>query len=166
MSRPARRRNLARIRRCSGSRIRFLPMPVARFPDPISCFKLLSGTYRSMPRSFIAYSAFPLYAMKDLGIDLYVPDNNLKHEMGSGKRATGIGKNRIRDPEHRRMRAKLRRRAGRDIYQRRQALVEPVFGILKEQRGMRKFRRRGLAAVTTEWILAAIAYNITRMLRG
>jgi len=31
---------------------------------------------------------------------------------------------------------------------------------------MRKFRRRGLAAVTTEWILAAIAYNITRMLRG
>jgi len=112
------------------------------------------------------FSGKALYAMKDLGIDLYVPDNNLKHEMGSGKRATGIGKNRIRDPEHRRMRVKLRRRAGRDIYQRRQALVEPVFGILKEQRGMRKFRRRGLAAVTTEWILAAIAYNITRMLRG
>src|SRR5216684_1882785 len=30
---------------------------------------------------------------------------------------------------------------------RRPAVVEPVFGILKEQRGMRKFRRRGLAAV-------------------
>jgi hypothetical protein len=61
------------------------------------------------------------------------------------------------------MRAKLRTPRGRNIYQRRQAVVEPVFGILKEQRGMRKFRRRGLAAVTTEWTLAAIAYNLTRM---
>jgi len=63
------------------------------------------------------------------------------------------------------MRAKLRTREGRKIYQRRQAVVEPVFGILKEQRGMRKFRRRGLAAVSTEWMLAAIAYNLTRMAR-
>lgn len=112
------------------------------------------------------FSGKALHVMKNLGIDVYVPDNNLKHEMGSGKRAVGIGKNRIRDPEHLRLRAKLRSRAGREIYQRRQALVEPVFGILKEQRGMRKFRRRGLAAVSTEWMLAAIAYNITRMLRG
>jgi len=56
-------------------------------------------------------------------------------------------------------------RRDESIYQRRQAVVEPVFGILKEQRGMRKFRRRGLAAVTTEWMLAAIAYNLTRMAR-
>ena len=112
------------------------------------------------------FSGRALHAMKALGVDLYVPDNNLKHEMGSGQRSVGIGKNRIRDPEHRRMRAKLRRRAGRDIYQRRQALVEPVIGILKEQRGMRRFRRRGLMAVATEWMLAAIAYNITRLLRG
>jgi transposase len=112
------------------------------------------------------FSGQALYAMKELGIDLYVPDNNLRHEMQTGKRAVGIGKNWIRDPEHQRMRAKLRRRTGRDIYRRRQAVVEPVFGILKEQRGMRKFRRRGLAAVTTEWTLAATAYNITRILRG
>ena len=112
------------------------------------------------------FSGQALYAMKRLGIDLYVPDNNLKHEMHTGERAVGIGKNHIRDPEHLRLRAKLRRRAGRDIYRRRQAVVEPVFGILKEQRGMRRFRRRGLAAVTTEWTLAAIAYNITRILRG
>jgi hypothetical protein len=31
---------------------------------------------------------------------------------------------------------------------------------------MRRFRRRGLAAVTTEWTLAAIAYNLTRLARG
>src|SRR5713101_6491489 len=112
------------------------------------------------------FSGQALQAMKQQGVDLYVPDNNLKHEMQTGERARGIGKHhRIRDPEHRRMRAKLRTRAGRRIYQRRQAVVEPVFGILKEQRGMRKFRRRGLAAVSTEWMLAAIAYNLTRMAR-
>jgi len=109
------------------------------------------------------FSGQALRMMKQQGIDLYVPDNNLKHEMQTGKRAQGIGQSRIRDPEHRRMRTKLRTQAGRNIYQRRQAVVEPVFGILKEQRGMRKFRRRGLAAVTTEWMLAAIAYNLTRM---
>jgi IS5 family transposase len=64
------------------------------------------------------------------------------------------------------MRAKLRSAQGRRTYRRRQAVVEPVFGILKEQRGMRKFRRRGLEAVTTEWMLAAMAYNLTRIARG
>lgn len=49
------------------------------------------------------------------------------------------------------------------MYQWRPAVAEPVFGILKEQRSMRKFRRRSLAAVTTEWLMAAIAYNLTRM---
>ena len=111
------------------------------------------------------FSGLALQQMKQRGIDLYVPDNNLKHEMQTGERAAGIGKSRIRDPEHLRMREKLRSPAGRGIYRRRQAVVEPVFGTLKEQRGMRKFRRRGLAAVNTEWMLAAIAYNLTRIAR-
>ena len=112
------------------------------------------------------FSGQAVRAMKQLGIDLYLPDNNLRHEMRTGARAEGIGRRRIRDPEHQRMREKLRSTAGRAQYRRRQAVVEPVFGILKEQRGMRRFRRRGLAAVTTEWMLAAIAYNLTRIVRG
>lgn len=112
------------------------------------------------------FSGAALHEMKRRGIDLYVPDNNLRHEMQSGERAKGIGRCTIRDPEHLQLREKLRSPQGRRMYQRRQAVVEPVFGILKEQRGMRKFRRRGLAAVTTEWIMAAIAYNLTRMKRS
>jgi transposase len=100
------------------------------------------------------------------GIDLYVPDNNLRHEMTSGKPAGGIGRTAIRDPEHLRMREKLRSAAGRKMYQRRQAVVEPVIGILKIQRGMQRFRRRGLEAVNTEWLLVAIAYNIARLARA
>jgi transposase len=112
------------------------------------------------------FSGQAVREMKLRGIDLYLPDNNLRHEMRTGERAEGIGRRRIRDPEHQRMREKLRTTAGRAQYRRRQAVVEPVFGILKEQRGMRRFRRRGLAAVTTEWMLAAIAYNLTRIARG
>ena len=61
------------------------------------------------------------------------------------------------------MRQKLRDPAGRAIYQRRKAIVEPVFGVLQEQRGMRQFRRRSLAKVAVEWALAATAFNLTRL---
>jgi transposase len=125
---------------------------------------------RAQPEKVTGDSGFfsrqAVRAMQQRGIDLYLPDNNLRHEMRTGERAEGIGQRRIRDPEHLRMREKLRSVAGRAQYRRRQAVVEPVFGILKEQRGMRRFRRRGLAAVTTEWMLAAIAYNLTRIARA
>jgi hypothetical protein len=86
-----------------------------------------------------------------------VPDTNLKHEMTMGERARGIGKNRIRDPEHRCLRAKLRTAAGRKLYQRRQAVVEPVFGILKEERGMRKFRP---SPRELRWATAVVPTNL------
>ena len=66
-------------------------------------------------------------------------------------------------PEHVRMRARLRSPAGQARYRRRQALVEPVLGVLKEQRGMRRFRRRGLKKVAVEWALACTAFNLTRL---
>src|SRR6266567_7021755 len=70
------------------------------------------------------FSGAAVHEMKRRGIDLYLPDNNLRHEMRTGKRAQGMGKHSIRDPEHLRMRDKLRTPLGRRIYQRRQAVVE------------------------------------------
>ena len=61
------------------------------------------------------------------------------------------------------MRQRLRSPAGRAVYARRKAIIEPVFGVLKEQRGMRRFRLRGLAKVGVEMALAATAYNLTRL---
>ncbi|MGH9401939.1 MAG: transposase [Terriglobia bacterium] len=49
------------------------------------------------------------------------------------------------------------------MYGRRKGLIEPVLGVLKEQRGMRQFRRRGWEKVAVEIALAATAYNLTRM---
>ena len=100
------------------------------------------------------------------GIDGYVPDSNLARELNTGQRAAGIGRNRIRSPQLRCMRQKLRRPAGRAIYRRRKAVVEPVLGVLKQQRGMRQFRTRTLPKVGIEFTLAALAYNLTRLHRG
>lgn len=74
-------------------------------------------------------------------------------------------KTRAVHPAQRRMRRKLRDPAGRIIYARRKAIVEPVNGVLKEQRGMRRFRMRGLQKVSVEWALCTTAYNLTRMWR-
>jgi Transposase DDE domain len=48
-------------------------------------------------------------------------------------------------------------------YKRRSATVEPVIGHLKDRIGLRRYARRGLAAVTAELHLAAAALNLTRM---
>ena len=119
---------------------------------------------RARPQQVLAdsgfYSGDNLDALEAQGIAGYVPDSNLARELNLGKR----GKEN-RPPRHRatrRMRRKLRSREGRRTYLHRKALVEPVIGVLKEQRGMRQFLRVGLAGVSTELLLAAISYNLTR----
>jgi transposase len=109
------------------------------------------------------YSNENVRELEGRGIDVYVPDPNLARELNTGKRARTIGRNRVRSPELKAMRKKLRSPAGRRVYGRRKALVEPVFGVLKAQRGMRQFRTRGQAQVAIEFTLAALAYNLTRL---
>ena len=42
----------------------------------------------------------------------------------------------------------------------RKQLVEPVFGIIKEQQGARRFLLRGLVNVAAEWTMLATAFNL------
>jgi transposase len=51
------------------------------------------------------------------------------------------------------------------LYRRRKALIEPVFGILKEQQGARRCLLRGVAAVRAEWTLLAAAFNLRTLAR-
>lgn len=103
-----------------------------------------------------------LQAMEERNIDAYVPDSNVARWLNRGGRL----RLRASHPAQRRMRRKLRDPAGGAIYARRKALVEPVNGVLKEQRGMRRFRMKGLRKVAIEWTLATTAYNLTRMWRA
>jgi len=56
-------------------------------------------------------------------------------------------------------------KAGRARYKLRQQTVEPVFGIIKEAMGFRRFSLRGLAKVSLEWTLVTLAYNLRRLHR-
>ena len=105
------------------------------------------------------FSLDNLNQMEQRGIDAYVPDSNMARALNLGTRC----RTRACAPAHRRMRAKLRSPAGQAAYARRKAIVEPVFGILKQQRGMRQFRTRGLKNVNNEFTLATLAQNITRL---
>ena len=58
---------------------------------------------------------------------------------------------------------RLGTREGRARHGKRKATVEPVFGIIKHVMGFRRFSLRGLAAVTGEWTLLALAFNLKRM---
>jgi transposase/IS5 family transposase len=62
-----------------------------------------------------------------------------------------------------RMSRKLRTKAGRAHYARRKAIVEPVFGQIKEARGFRRFSLRGLEAVQAEWMLVAAVHNLGKL---
>jgi transposase len=117
----------------------------------------------SPPVQVLADSGFfsidNLERMEAQNLDAYVPDSNLARSLNLGVRCRG----KACAPAHRRMRRKLRSEEGGIVYGRRKAIVEPVFGVLKQQRGLRQFRTRGIGNVGNEFTLATLAYNPTRM---
>ena len=63
------------------------------------------------------------------------------------------------------MAAKLATPRGRRLYKKRSATIEPVFGQTKYNRGIRRFARRGMPAVNSEWRLIAATHNILKLWR-
>ena len=61
------------------------------------------------------------------------------------------------------MRRTLRTKRGRRLYARRKAIVEPVFGQIKQARGFRQFLLRGVDKVKAEWALICTAHNLTKL---
>ncbi|MGC2064134.1 MAG: IS1182 family transposase [Thermodesulfovibrionales bacterium] len=96
-------------------------------------------------------------------IDSFIPPNREKHNQPLAARFS--------DPEPLpenadpidRMRHKLKTVEGRKVYAQRKNTIEPVFGIIKHVLGFRQFFLRGLEAVSAEWTLVSIAWNIKRM---
>ena len=61
------------------------------------------------------------------------------------------------------MREKLKSAVGHALYKMRKAIVEPVFGQIKEGRGFRRFLLRGLEKVSAEWTLIALTHNLLKL---
>jgi Transposase DDE domain len=51
-------------------------------------------------------------------------------------------------------------------YAKRKVTVEPVFGQIKTNRGYRRFTRRGLTAVDSEWKLICTGHNLLKLWRN
>jgi transposase len=93
-------------------------------------------------------------------VDLYVATARGKHadpvEAETGDAPAGA-------TAQEQMRHKLRTEAGRAVYKMRKAIVEPVFGQIKERRGFRRFSLRGKQNVGSEWRLVCAVTNLLKL---
>jgi len=95
--------------------------------------------------------------------DAYVATANMKHNptRRTGRRgplkkdATLVDK----------MDRKVSNKRGRALYKRRQAIIEPVFGQIKDTRGIRSFMRRGKPAADSEWKRICGTHNLLKRYR-
>jgi hypothetical protein len=95
-------------------------------------------------------------------VDLYIATGRDKH--GEVVKMTGDPPPPDASPKEA-MREKLRTEAGRAVYKMRKAIVEPVFGQIKEQRGFRRFSLRGKENVSREWQLVCAVSNLLKLFR-
>jgi hypothetical protein len=80
-----------------------------------------------------------------------------------------VAKRRRGEPDPTQVRVAMRQRLDQDdaaeAYRKRNYTVEPVFGNIKANLGFRRFSRRGLRAVHSEWRLIATVHNLLKLHR-
>ena len=67
------------------------------------------------------------------------------------------------EPLRQQMREKVSSEAGVQVYKRRKAIVEPVWGQIKRVMGFRQVSLRGLTAVRDEFLMVCGAYNLRKI---
>lgn len=100
-------------------------------------------------------------------VDLYVtPDSGKKTEQVEELTTESPPPTELDLDVTARMREKVKSESGREIYQQRKMIVEPVFGEVKEVRGFRRFSFRGLQKNEAEWSLICLTHNLLKLFRG
>jgi transposase len=94
------------------------------------------------------------------GIDLHIATGRDKH---GETIATASQPPPVQATAREAMRHKLRTEGGRAIYKMRKAIVEPVFGQIKERRSFRRFSLRGLNDVRRERKLVCLTSNLLKL---
>lgn len=94
------------------------------------------------------------------GTNLLVPPSRQKHgalpDPGSAAPAASVAQ---------RMRHKLASGEAQALYKMRKSIVEPVFGQIKEARGLRRLLLRGFAAARAEFLIIALSHNLLKLFR-
>jgi transposase len=116
------------------------------------------------PRQLLAdagyYSEAHVNFLNERGIDPYLATGRLKHGEKELAPRGRIPKN---ADAKRRMARKLRTAKGRATYAARKKIVEPVFGQIKQARGLRELLLRGFDKVREEWRLICAAHNLLKL---
>lgn len=94
------------------------------------------------------------------GRDLLIPPDRGPDKV-TGQRA----KNAPQGPTAQQMRQRLNDPKDKKRYQQRAGMVEPVFGMIKETLGYRRFLLRGLKQVKGEWAMICTAFNLLKLYR-
>ncbi len=84
---------------------------------------------------------------------------------GKKKDASDKATPRRSNPTMDRMRELLKTDEAKALYQQRKTTVEPVFGQIKQERGIREFRLRGLKKTKAEWLLICLTHNLLKLYR-
>jgi transposase len=119
------------------------------------------------PQQLLADSGYcsdeNLKILEDKPIDVYIATGRQKH----GKKTAACKRGPLPQGATRvdKMTRKLQRKAGAAVYAARKAIVEPVFGQIKQARGFRQFLTRGIKKVRGEWALMCATHNILKMYR-
>jgi transposase len=104
-----------------------------------------------------------LAAIAATPIDAYISTRKQKHGERPGPCPRGpLPKTATRVD---RMSRKVHRKVGAAVYALRKAIVEPVFGQIKQARGFRQFLLRGFEKVQGEWSLICTTHNILKLYR-
>ncbi len=109
------------------------------------------------------YSDANVLACEKEEIEPFIPPGREKHNQPILKRFAKPAPLAANADPISKMRHKLKTDVGRKLYAKRKSTVEPVFGIIKHVMRFRQFLLRGFEAVTGEWTLVSMAWNIKRM---
>lgn len=96
----------------------------------------------------------------ELGVELVIATKSRKRagtnpQRPRGRVPKGLSRTQL-------MERKLRTKRGEHLYRKRAASIEPVFGQMR-QRGMGRFRRRGLKACNCEWRFEHAVHNLLKI---
>lgn len=128
------------------------------------------------------FSPHNIEVLEAQGIDAFIPPDRQRHSQqplpvgvarvlevaGVGSGPPGVVEGTPADEAAVKveMRAKLRTESGRAAYAKRKQTAEPVFGQIKERRGLRRFLLRGRIKVSGEWTLWCLTHNLGKIVQA
>jgi transposase len=101
--------------------------------------------------------------LESMGIDPHIAIGRQKHHETPVPAEPAVPSAGVSAKE--KMKEKLGSAAGKAIYAARKHIVEPVFGMIKSARGIRRFLLRGLEKVSGEWQLICLTHNLLKIWR-